>query len=176
MITEKNLKLIVELMPSTVWYSSVYQYYKKSNNLQKWNEIKKELYEKEGDACWICKSYVKPLEAHESWSYDDREHIQKLEAIHHLCGFCHKIKHIGLWLHTEDGEKMLRKTDLTKQDVVNHFCKVNNCSEGDFKEHEEKAFVVWSERSKHQWKQDFGIYASKEKATQVKNVTLKQFT
>jgi len=148
-------------VPSTVWYSSIYQYYKKSNNVQKWNDIKKELYAKEGAKCWICGAETRALEAHEFWEYDDIKHTQKLEAIHHLCSFCHKIKHIGLWLHTEDGERMLKKKGLKREDMINHFCRVNKCSEEDFTRCEEEAFRIWNDRNKHEWKQDFGKYEPK---------------
>jgi len=154
-------KLAIELVPSTAWYSSIYQYCKKSNNLQKWYEIKKQLFEQEGCKCWICGKETGKLEAHEFWQYDDIKHIQILKAIHHLCSLCHKVKHIGLWLYTEDGEKMLRKQRLTKQDIINHFCKVNNCSIEEFKKYVNNAFKVWNSRSKFQWKQDFRNFASK---------------
>ncbi|MFA5797560.1 MAG: HNH endonuclease [Candidatus Woesearchaeota archaeon] len=160
MITEKN-RLTIELVPSTVWYASVYQYYKKQQTPQKWQEIKNELFVREGRTCWICGEEHSRLEAHEFWSYDDTNHIQKLEAIHHLCGFYHKIKHIGLWLHTTDGENMLKKERLTKTDIINHFCKVNDCTRTDFQESEDEAFKIWNERSKHQWMQDFGQFSAK---------------
>lgn len=179
MITEKNripLKLTIELVPSTVWYSSIYQYYKKSNNLQQWHEIKKELYAKEGTHCWICKKTSKPLQAHEFWEYDDVNRIQKLSAIHHLCGFCHKIKHIGLWLHAFDGERMLKKERLTKQDIIDHFCDVNRCSEKEFQKHEDEAFILWKERSEHKWKQDFGKYDPLLYKRKQENLSLKNFT
>lgn len=173
MTTESNnLKLTIELVPSTVWYASIYQYYKKTNNHQKWADIKKELFAKEGNKCWICGKESKHLEAHEFWKYDDVKHVQKLDAIHHLCGFCHKIKHIGLWLHTEDGARMLQKEGLTKEDVINHFCNVNNCFKNDFHRYEDEAFKVWSERSKHEWTQDFGEY---DQNKQSGNLTLKEF-
>lgn len=169
------LKLAIELVPSTVWYSSIYQYYKKSNNMQKWHEIKKELFSKEGNKCWICKKETKYLEAHEFWEYDDMRHIQKLQAIHHLCDICHKIKHIGLWLHTQDGARMLKNKGLTKEDIIHHFCNVNKCTLLDFKRHEDEAFRVWSKRSKHQWKQEFGRYDPKIAEQKQKNLTLAEF-
>jgi len=47
---------------------------------------------------------------------------------------------------------------LSREDLINHFCKVNNCSREDFEKHEEEAFRIWRERSKYEWKQDFGEY------------------
>jgi hypothetical protein len=118
------------------------------------------LYASEGNTCWICGSEKKPLEAHELWSYNEIERIQKLEAIHHLCKMCHRVKHVGLWLHTPKGEIMLQKAGLTRKDVINHFCLVNDCSEEEFRKHEKEAFKVWNGRSRYQWKQDFGKYDS----------------
>lgn len=172
---ENNIRLTIGLVPSTVWYSSIYQFYKKSNSMEKWDEIKKELFEKEGKKCWICGKETNRLDAHEFWKYDDVKHIQKLEAIHHLCGFCHKVKHIGLWLHTQDGERMLKKEGLVKMNIVNHFCNVNKCSEEEFRKYEEEAFRIWSERNKYKWKQDFGEYDPKINVQKQSNVKLSEF-
>jgi len=157
-MNQRKSKLIIELVPSKVWFLSIYQIYKKGNQLSKWRKIKKELFEKEGRRCWICGKEGERLEAHEFWEYDDENHIQKLVTIHHLCGMCHKIKHIGFWCYTEDGRKQLTKAGLNKEDLVNHFCKVNNCSIEEFKKHKEEAFKLWRERSKYEWKQDFDEY------------------
>jgi hypothetical protein len=157
-MSQKKFKLAIELIPSTVWFSSIYQIYKRSNQLGKWRKIKKELFKKEGQQCWICGEKGDRLEAHEFWKYDDENHIQKLIAIHHLCGMCHRVKHIGFWCYTEDGRRQLAKPGLTKEDLVNHFCKVNGCSKKVFEEHLQKAFEIWRERSKHEWKQHFGKY------------------
>lgn len=148
----------IELVPSTVWFSSIYNFYKKSNKLGKWQKIKNMLFEKEGHRCWICGKEGSQLEAHEFWEYDDKNHIQRLIAIHHLCGMCHKIKHIGFWCYTSDGMEQLTKSGLSKEDLINHFCKVNNCTVKEFKMHETKAFRIWEERSRHEWKQNFGEY------------------
>jgi hypothetical protein len=152
----KKYKLEIELVPSTVWFSSVYQIFKRDSKMNEWQKIKRDLFESEGRRCWICGRENARLEAHEFWEYDDVNHVQKLTAIHHLCGMCHKIKHIGLWLHTKEGLEMLGNAGLTPDDLINHFCVVNNSSRYDFKESERKAFALWNERSQHEWKQDFG--------------------
>lgn len=159
----KGLKLGIELVPSTVWFSSIYQFYKKNKRLSEWQKIKKKIFEKEGLRCWICGKENSRLEAHEFWKYDDKNHVQELEAVHHLCGLCHKIKHIGFWLYTSDGKKQLEKSGLTRDDLINHFCKENNCSVEEFKAHEHEAFIIHKERSKYEWKQEFGEYNPKPK-------------
>lgn len=160
MITKK-FKLSIELVPSTIWYNNIYNYYQNNNQMEKWHELKQYLFDTEGKHCWICEKEEGNLEAHEFWEYDDYNYIQKLAAVHHLCDLCHKIKHIGLWFHTNDGERMLRQQRVKKEDIIHHFCSVNKCSITDFQKHEDDAFTQWKQRSKSKWKQDLGIYNPK---------------
>lgn len=118
---------------------------------------------------------INTVTSHEFWEYDDVKHIQRRRATHHLCGFCHKIKHIDLWLHTPDGARMIQKERLTKQDIINHFCTVNNCSEKEFQKHEDEAFSLWKERSQYAWKQDFGKYDPLLNKRKQENFSLKHF-
>jgi len=157
----KQFKLNIELVPSTIWYANMYNYYQKSNQMKKWYELKQRLFETEGHRCWICGRENTWLEAHEFWEYDNYKRVQRLVAIHHLCNLCHKVKHIGLWLHSADGDKMLKKQRIKKEEIINHFCEVNNCSSADFHKHENEAFAQWEQRSRFQWKQDLGIYDPK---------------
>lgn len=150
----KKYELSIELVPSPVWFSSLY----KVMSRKKWEELKKEVYDKEGRKCWICGSTRPLLELHEFWGYDDTNHVQKLEGAHHLCRLCHMIKHIGLWCHTDKGFKTLRRIGLTREELIEHFCNVNNCSEQDLLRHEEEAFRIWERRSKFDWTQDFGRF------------------
>ncbi|MCX7914374.1 MAG: hypothetical protein N2511_07300 [Thermodesulfovibrionales bacterium] len=153
-----DFKLKIELVPSTVWFSSVYQILKKNKKEERWKEIKRELFKREGRRCWICGKENLRLEAHEFWEYDDANHIQRLVAIHHLCALCHKIKHVGFWLHTQEGLSRLKEEGLTPQDLIDHFCRVNSCTPEDYEKAEEQAFETWRKRSRHKWKQDFGVW------------------
>lgn len=152
----KKLKLEIELVPSSVWYSSLYQLLPK----KAWYRIKQRLYVQEGRKCYICGSTEGRFSAHEFWEYDDKDHIQRLAGVHHLCNLCHKIKHIGFWCYIARGKANLEREGLNREDLIKHFCTVNDCTTKDFLEHERKAFDAWTERSKHQWKQDFGEFAS----------------
>lgn len=40
----EKLKLTIELVSSTVWFSSIYQIYKQNNRLSEWRRIKENLY------------------------------------------------------------------------------------------------------------------------------------
>lgn len=151
---KNKFKLKIELVPSSVWYSSLYRLLPR----QVWHRTKERLFAEEGRKCYICSYKQGPLSAHEFWEYNDDEHIQKLVAVHHLCSLCHKIKHIGFWCHTADGRAKLGEQGLDREGLIEHFCNVNNCAKKEFLEHEEKAFDLWRERSKHEWEQDFGKY------------------
>ena len=130
--------------------------------MEKWHQLKENLYQREGNKCWVCGKENTYLEAHESFEYDDKSRIQKLVGIHHLCRLCHKIKHIGFWCYTPEGWSKLIKERLTKLDLIKHFCSTNNCSQENYEFHKNAAFKRWEERSKHQWKQDLGVFDPKE--------------
>jgi len=153
-VKKQKFKLTIELVPATIWFSSLYRLMSEKS----WRKLKEEVYKKEGRKCWICGSTKGPFELHEFWEYDDKKHVQKLIGIHHLCRLCHMIKHFGLWEHTSKGKEKLRKMGLSREDLVRHFCKVNDCSKEDFLRHEKEAFELWRKRSLFDWKQDFGKY------------------
>ena len=72
---------------------------------------------------------------------------------------CHHIKHIGLaGILASEGK-------INYKDVITHFCRVNSCSEKEFETHVEKAFQIWKERSRHEWRQDFGEYKASIKGS-----------
>lgn len=150
-----EFKLTIELVPSSVWRSSLYQLLPRNV----WHSIKREIFAKEGRKCYICGTTEGRFSAHEFWEYDDEKRFQRLVAVHHLCNLCHKIKHIGFWCYTAEGKAKLKQEELNREDLVKHFCLMNNCNREEFLKHEEEAFGVWRERSKLQWKQDFGKYS-----------------
>jgi hypothetical protein len=139
----------VELVPSTVWESSLYRLMPR----EIWNRIRDDFIEENGRKCQICGETTGTMNLHEIWNYDDTKHIQKLEGFILLCKMCHHVKHIGLaGILAEEGK-------LDYNEVIRHFCKVNNCSEEEFEKHREEAFEIWEKRSKFEWKQDFGGYS-----------------
>lgn len=158
MLKSESLKLEIELVPSTAWHESIYQICTKNKKLKVWQEFKEKLFLEEGRKCYICGQDNIKFEAHEFWNYDGINHIQKLIAIHHLCHLCHKIKHTGLWFETDYGLENLKKQNLTTEDLIDHFCKVNKCTKEDFLKHKIESFKLFNERSKYNWIQDFGKY------------------
>lgn len=146
MTTNKNnqYKLTIDLVPKTCFYSNVRKVVPKS----RWDKIRRQAYSGAGHECSICGADDVRLSCHETWSYDDENHVQNLEDFQALCDSCHMIKHAGFSMHTPEGR---RKYDREK--LIEHFCEVNDCSREDFLEHEDSAFKTWNERSKHEWKQ-----------------------
>ncbi|MDR1993460.1 MAG: HNH endonuclease [Nitrososphaerota archaeon] len=142
------MKLIVELVPSTVWYSSLYRLLPS----EVWSKLREGIIAENGRRCQICGATLGKMNLHECWNYDDQNYIQKLVGFNLLCTMCHHVKHIGFARILSDQGK------LDYADVMAHFCKVNGCSEAVFTKHVDEAFVIWHKRSQYQWSQDFGEY------------------
>ena len=135
-----NLKLTIELVPRTAWYSNV-----RSNvTQQEWDVIRKKSYENASHKCEICgdvgtnQGVKHKVECHEIWEYDDENYIQKLIGLISLCPNCHKTKHVGLaQIKGEEGI------------VINQLMQVNEMTEEEAIEYIEQSFKVWGERSEY---------------------------
>jgi len=145
---KRVLKLEIELVSSTVWYSSLHNLLPR----KVWDSIREDIIKKNGRKCQICGEAEGKINLHEIWKHYDENHIQTLEGFILLCNMCHHVKHIGL------AGILAKEGKLDYNEVIKHFCRVNSCSEKDFKKHVAGAFEVWEKRSKHQWKQVFGKY------------------
>jgi len=71
------LKLEVELVPSTVWFSSLHDLLPR----KVWDNIRNEIIQKNGRKCQICGEVEGGMNLHEIWKYDDAKHIQTLEGL-----------------------------------------------------------------------------------------------
>ncbi|MEK6829404.1 MAG: HNH endonuclease [Nanoarchaeota archaeon] len=138
------MKLTIELVPSSAWYSNV-----RSNvSQERWDVLRKTCYKAAGYKCEICrgKGPNHPVECHEIWEYDDGECTQTLKGLIALCPDCHEVKHIGL-----AGIK-------GKQDkAIAHLAKVNEITQEEATMYVESCFEVWAQRSKKEWKLDIKI-------------------
>lgn len=134
------IPLSIELVPSSNWENNV-----RSELKDEWDTIKKEIYKKANYKCEICggKGDSHPVEAHEVWSYDMINHIQKLEYIIALCPDCHKAKHIGLTMINGEEEK-----------VKKHILKINNWTKYDLDKYINEAFYLFNKRSEIKWTLD----------------------
>lgn len=144
---EKKLKLAIELVPETCWYSSL----RKEMPRKRWDKFRKEIIERSGNKCEICGSEDK-LHCHEIWKYDDKFRLQFLMGFQTVCNMCHFVKHIGL------AQNLAQQGLLDYDAVVKHFIKVNKVNGTDFETHRKHAFEVWEKRSKVKWQTDLGSY------------------
>ena len=141
-MSKYNLKLTIELVPKTCWYSNVRSNVTKTE----WDIIRKKSYELANNQCEICGDVGKNqgvnhnVECHEIWEYDDLNKIQKLIGLISLCPYCHKTKHAGL--AQMNGEENI---------VINQLIKVNNITRKDAIDYINDSFTIWRERSKHEW-------------------------
>lgn len=137
-----DLKLEVELVPKTCWYSNLRNVFTQ----QEWKLVRNYIcdFRFTDNKCDICGQRAYFLEAHEQWEYDMKKHIQRSVRIRPLCTNCHKVKHWGL-------AQLQGELDL----VVNHFLTVNQCSEKVLTKHLQKAQQLFEKRNKiTNWKLD----------------------
>jgi len=148
-MNQPERKLTIELVPKPLWGNNLAHRMTRAN----WSKVRLQALEEYQNACGICGSETKPLECHERWEYDDEQHIQKLRGFIVLCKNCHAIKHLG---RTNIQAKAGR---LQIQPIIEHYCRVNDCTEPDLHLDYSRALVEWSRRNKVDWTTDFGKYA-----------------
>lgn len=141
----EKLKLDIELVPKTAWYTNVRSNVTKAE----WDKIRKKSYKNADYKCEICgdtglnQGYNHPVECHEIWEYDDDAKTQTLTGLISLCPNCHQVKHPGL-------AQMKGKQRV----VLDQLQKVNNISSKDAILYLGAAFGQWRERSRFEWKLD----------------------
>ena len=134
-------RLNIELVPRTVWRSNV-----RSNiSPQEWETVKRATFAKAALQCEICsgRGVRWPVECHEVWEYQDKNHRQVLIRTQALCPDCHHVKHIGLAEKKGEGHIALR-----------HLSVVNGWTIDEAREYRDKVFRIWHKRSQYQWALD----------------------
>lgn len=116
-VKNKEYKLMMKPVPDSCWYSNLRSALPK----KVWDVLRKDAYARAGGKCMICGRRATRLEAHENWSYDEKNAVQKLDDIIAVCHDCHSVIHIGRTQLLGDEDK-----------AIAHFCKVNKCSYADY--------------------------------------------
>ena len=113
---EREYKLNFEIVPDSCWYVNL----RAVLPTELWDKIRRDAYARAKGKCMICGSAGR-LEAHERWSYDEEKALQKLQTVVAVCRSCHEVIHIG-------------RTQLMGRgaEAMEHFMKVNECSQMDF--------------------------------------------
>jgi len=136
-----RLRLRIELVPTSCWYSNVRSIVKKNQ----WNRIRKEVYAKAAFLCEVCgeKGSSHPVECHEVWIYEQEISTQRLGSFQSLCPSCHEVKHMGLARLKGNGEKAL-----------NRFVKINKLDKVTSGKILSAVIKQWQIRSRMKWKID----------------------
>ena len=134
-------QLTIELVPKTCWYSNVRSNVPKEH----WDVIRKLSYTMANYMCEICFGVGSrhPVECHEVWNYDDENHVQTLERMISLCPSCHEVKHIGRAQKYGGYHR-----------AVQHLSHVNGWDHDQSELYVAQQFLIWHERSQHDWKLD----------------------
>lgn len=138
------MKLTIELVPSTSWYSNVRSMVSK----KEWDIIRKKCYQMSNYICDICggKGNKHPVECHEVWEYNDKTKLQKLLKLTSLCPSCHSVKHAGF-----------RITQGKQEFVIKHLQKVNNIDRETAITLLRESFNIFEQRSKFEWNVDISF-------------------
>ncbi len=112
------MKLDFEMVPDSCWYSNL----RSILSPAQWDVVRRDAYSRAQGRCMICGAPASRLEAHEHWSYDEKNCVQKLETVVAVCKSCHEVIHIG-------------RTSLTggEERACAHFMKVNGCSYAEYR-------------------------------------------
>lgn len=143
------MKLTIELVPSTAWYSNV-----RSNvTAAEWDFLRKACYKKAGHICEVCsgKGPKHPVECHEIWDYNDETLKQTLTGLIALCPDCHSTKHVGL-------AQIQGRYDV----VLSQLMKVNDMTKEEAEAYVNSCFDVWEKRSKNNWELDITFLENKK--------------
>lgn len=142
-----GVKLSVELVPQTCWYSNV----RSEVSGDAWDRLRKRVYEDAEHRCEICSGQGDrhPVECHEVWHYDDVNHIQRLVRMIALCPRCHEVKHFGLSESLGKGKKVFWWLKA-----------VNQWSQEETDAYLDEAAEIWGRRSDYDWTLDVSVLES----------------
>ena len=135
-----SYKLNFELVPDGCWYSNLRSILSK----KQWDFLKSTAKDRANGVCMICGKKTDKLDAHERWSYDEENAVQKLEDIIAVCKDCHSVIHIG-YTQLKGNEERAEK----------HFMKVNGCSYAEYRHALGLANEIHTRRNEiSEWKLD----------------------
>jgi len=132
------MKLTIELVPRTSWGNNL----RSAMTPKQWRALSGMVCDRAYNVCEVCGGVGPnhPVECHEIWEYNDRNHTQKLTGMVALCPDCHMVKHIGY-------ARVQGKYEI----ALKHFMKVNGLKRKAAEDHVKAAFQIWRERNKNDW-------------------------
>ncbi|WP_293611769.1 hypothetical protein [Ponticaulis sp.] len=148
------MKLAIEPVPAPLWNFNLREFMPESG----WDKFHRSLFNFNDLSCAVCRKKVdQPSSLHvdEVWSYDcrGRRGVARLEKVRLCCWHCKKGKNLD---RSEHGH---RTKSRILPDAVDHFCRINSMSRQAMMLHMKRAFNVWEDRNKLEWKVDWGSYS-----------------
>src|SRR5579885_1150328 len=141
-------RIAIETTPETTWGLSLY-------NLtapEDWRRIRKTVLKASFYHCQACRAPSRWLQCDEQWSWNEETGVQTLIGLRALCRQCHLCKHIGL------AKGLARQGKINLDDLIGHYCRVNNCDRAAFDTDDEQAALHYERRAAVKWSVDFGAW------------------
>lgn len=149
-----ELKLRVNPLPAQLWGKNLRSFMSKA----RWNENREALISERGSICGTCGREISDrLQAHEDWVLDLSVNppVAKLQRLALICWHCHMCEHFGR-LNTLIASGALAIT--VRDEVIEHFCEVNNVGRPFFHSHYKEAMTEWERLSRMEWLVDWGDF------------------
>src|SRR5262249_14444019 len=151
-IQPKRLRLKMELVPQPCWGRNLRNRVKRSQ----WDRFRRRLIADAGYVRQVCGDRGN-LICHEVWHYDDERFVQTLKDLRTLCQMCNFVTHFG------KAQLLAMQGKIDLEALVNHFMVVNGVMREVFDAHLRKSVRVFHQRSKHEWRSDYGEWVSRLK-------------
>ena len=135
------MRLIPELIPSTAWGNNLRSHLTKAQ----WDQLRRWCYKQASHKCEICGGVgpSHPVECHESWEYDDDNHVLSLVGVMALCPQCHAVKHLGRSYSVGKGNKSVKWMAF-----------INGWSMDRAMDEVDRVFQEWLDRDDYSWDVD----------------------
>ena len=133
--------LDINLIPESAYGSNLRKFLKP----KEWDIVRKKVYAEAEYLCKICggQGNRHPVEAHEDWEFDDKNHIMTLRKVVALCPSCHRANHLGFTQNVLGDEAF--------QFTLSHISKINGWSMKETEMYVDEVAKKWHERSSHSW-------------------------
>jgi len=130
-----RLKLAIEPVPISTWGRSLASLLPR----KEWDTIRHKEYRKADFTCEVCGEVSLSLHCHEKWKFEDKKAIQRFAGFEVCCELCHDVHHFG--------RSTAVKSPAYVKRLINHWCKINERPESDFKTYQAEIFSINKRRA-----------------------------
>ncbi len=117
-----------------------------------WAKLSRRVSRNAKGRCEICGERG-PLFVRELWRYSKRTCTRKVRSLRALCNKCYQATYLGFECRLPASEERLQANIL-----IEHFLQVNGVSVSWLIRHRKRVQETWSERCRHEWRTDLGIW------------------